>query len=141
MAIEMDGILAGLPEREGRFFAVKLCRRSARRQRRTRIALLLVLAAQSVSQTARAGDWRYCYAGSDADRRFYVSQPFAASKPMEAIERQWLTWLGRQGIRFETTGCPRGGDRAAIEDSVRSAARYNQGLGRRAVDQDWVPEP
>uniref|UniRef100_A0A9E7ZU52 Uncharacterized protein n=1 Tax=Bosea sp. NBC_00436 TaxID=2969620 RepID=A0A9E7ZU52_9HYPH len=102
--------------------------------------MLLVLAAQPVSQAARAGDWRYCYAGSDADRRFYVSQPFAASKPMEAIERQWLMWLGRQGIRFETTGCPRGRDRAAIEDSVRSAARYNQGLGRRTLDQDWTPE-
>ncbi|WP_293800072.1 hypothetical protein [uncultured Bosea sp.] len=136
----MDGILAGLPEWKERFFAVEPARGGARRRRRTRIALLLVLAAQSVSQAARAADWRYCYAGSDADRRFYVSQPFAASKPMETIERQWLTWLGRQGIRFETTGCPRGRDRATIEDSVRSAARYNQGLGRRTLDQDWTPE-
>ncbi|WP_293810749.1 hypothetical protein [uncultured Bosea sp.] len=140
MAIDMGWIPAMCLEKKERPPSAGRHRPGLRRHRRRRLALLLVLVAQPLSQAARATDWRYCYAGSDADRRFYASQPFATSKPLEAIERQWFLWLGRQGIRFETTACPRGSDRTAIEDSMRSAARYNQGFGKRTVDLDWTPE-
>lgn len=105
------------------------------------LALLLLCAPARPALAAAAGEWRFCYAGSDQDRRFYLSHPFPAAGSMEAIERQWVAWLGRQALRYETTGCPRGANRAAVELSAKSAVRYNAGLGRSAVEFDWQPTP
>jgi len=79
------------------------------------------------ARTASASDWRYCYAGSMQDHRFYVSPPFPAASAIDRIEEQWLAWLGRQALRYETTACPRGDDRSAVEDAVNAAIRYNAG--------------
>ncbi|MDX3805820.1 hypothetical protein ACXIUS_07125 [Bosea thiooxidans] len=105
------------------------------------LAVLLLCPLARAALAAPAGDWRFCYAGSDQDRRFYLSHPFPAAQSMEAIERQWVVWLGRQALRYETTGCPRGADRAAVELSMKSAVRHNAGLGRSTVELDWQPAP
>lgn len=104
-------------------------------------ALVLVLLWVSVRPAlpGPAVDWRFCYAGSERDRRFYLSQPFPSATPMEAIEQQWLVWLSLQALQYETTGCPRGAERAAIEDSIAAAIRYNARQGRSAVKLDWKP--
>lgn len=93
------------------------------------------------ARPASASDWRYCYAGSDQDHHFYISPPFPAAGSMDVIETQWLAWLSRQALRYETTACPRGDDRLAVEDAVNSAIRYNAGHGRSAVKLDWKPAP
>ena len=102
-------------------------------------ALFLLCASAQPMLPASAADWRFCYAGSEHDHRFYVSQPFPAAGPMEITERQWMVWLGGQGLRYETTGCPRGADAAEIEASIKSAIRYNAGQGQNAVELDWKP--
>lgn len=61
--------------------------------------------------------------------------------PLDTVEQLWITWLGRQTLRYETTGCPRGADRAAVETSLKSAIRYNTGQGRGPVELDWQPTP
>ncbi|MGO4404663.1 hypothetical protein AB4Z10_10395 [Bosea sp. RAF48] len=111
------------------------------RRKLATIALFLLCALVQPALPASAADWRFCYAGSGNDRRFYVSQPFPAGGSLDVIERQWGVWLRRQALRYETTGCPRGADRAAVEASLRSAIRYNAGQGRSAVELDWQPAP
>lgn len=101
-----------------------------------RLVLFLLCAS---ALPASAAEWRYCYAGSAQEHRFYVSRSFPADAPIDAIEQQWVAWLTRQALRYETTGCPRGADRAAVEASVRSAIRYNAGQGRHAAELDWQP--
>ena len=103
-------------------------------------AVLLVCASVRPASAA-AAEWRYCYAGSEQGRRFYVSQPFSTSGSLDAVERQWTVWLGRQAVRYETTGCPRGPDRAAVEAAVRSASRYNASQGRSTIELDWQSTP
>lgn len=116
-------------------------------QRRTAARSLATLAALLLWTSARpafagpSAEWRYCYAGSEQSRRFYVSQPFSSPGSPDAVERQWIAWLGRQPVRYETTGCPRGADRAAVEASIASAARYNAGQGRGTVELDWQSGP
>ena len=79
--------------------------------------------------------------GLGPEHRFYVSRPFRPVRPWTAIEQPWIAWLARQAVRYETTGCPRGADRAAVEASLGSAIRYNAGQGRRASELDWQPTP
>lgn len=105
------------------------------------LALVLMHAWALPALAGPAAGWRFCYAGSERDRRFYVSQPFPTAQPLEAIERQWTVWLGRQALRYETAGCPRGADPSEVDASVRSAIHYNAGQGRNAVELDWKPVP
>lgn len=105
------------------------------------VALVLLGASHRPVFAGPSAEWRYCYAGSEQSRRFYVSQPFSSSGSLDAVERQWIARLGRQAVRYETTGCPRGADRAAVEVSIASAARYNAGLGRSMVELDWQSVP
>lgn len=105
------------------------------------LAALLLCASVQPAFAGPATEWRYCYAGSEQGRRFYVSQPFPTSGSLDAIERQWIAWLGRQAVRYETAACPRGADRAAIEASIASAVRYNASLGRNAIELDWQSVP
>lgn len=105
------------------------------------VALVLLGASDRPAFAGPSAEWRYCYAGSEQSRRFYVSQPFSSSGSLDAVERQWIAWLARQAVRYETTGCPRGVDRAAVEASIASAARYSAGLGRSTVELDWQPGP
>jgi len=100
-------------------------------------ALLLLCMGARAAFAGPVADWRYCYAGSDQTRRFYISRPFAASGPLDTVERQWIAWLGQQAVRYETIGCPMGPDRAAVEASITSAVRYNATQGRSAVELDW----
>lgn len=109
--------------------------------RLARLALLLLCVSARPAPAASAADWRYCYAGSDREHRFYVSRPFPAGASVDAVEQQWVAWLARQALRYETTGCPRGADRAAIEASLGSAIRYNARQGRHASELDWQPTP
>lgn len=114
-------------------------KRSKRSEARSHAMLAIFLIWISVwpAFAGPSGEWRYCYAGSEQSRRFYVSQPFPSSGSPDAVERQWVAWLSRQVVRYETTGCPRGTDRAAVAASIASAARYNAGLGRSTVELDW----
>lgn len=116
-------------------------RRECGEHRLARLVLLLLCASAWPARSASAADWRYCYAGSDREHRFYVSRPFSAGASVDAIEQQWIAWLVRQAVRYETTGCPRGADRAAVEASLGSAIRYNAGQGRHASELDWRPTP
>lgn len=101
------------------------------------VALVLLGASDWPAFAGPSAEWCYCYAGSEQSRRLYVSQPFSSSGFLDAVERRWVAWLGRQAVRYETTGCPRGADRAAVEASIASATRYNAGLGRSTVELDW----
>ena len=102
---------------------------------------ILLCATACPASAGPAAEWRFCYAGHEQGRRFYISQPFLTTGSLESIERQWVTWLGRQAVRSETTGCPRGPDRPGVEAFIKSAVRYNAGLGRNAVELDWQPAP
>lgn len=104
-------------------------------------AVLLFCASAWPASVGAAAEWRYCYAGSEQGRRFYVSQPFSTTGSLDAVERQWAVWLGRQAVRYETAGCPRGPDRTAVETAVRSASRYNASLGRSTIELDWQSTP
>lgn len=105
------------------------------------VALVLLGVSHRPALAGPSAEWRYCYAGSEQSRRFYVSQPFSSSGSLDAVERQWVAWLSRQAVRYETTGCPRGANRAAVEASIASASRYNAGLGRGMVELDWQSAP
>ncbi len=109
--------------------------------RLARLALLLLCLSARPALPASAADWRYCYAGSDREHRFYVSRPFPTGTSVDAIEQQWIAWLARQALRYETTGCPRGADSAAVEAALGSAIRYNARQGRHASELDWQPTP
>ena len=101
------------------------------------VTLVLLGASDRPAFAGPSAEWRYCYAGSEQTRRFYVSQPFSSSGSLDVVERRWIAKLSRQAVRYETTGCPRGADRAAVEASIASAARYNAGLGHSMVELDW----
>lgn len=100
---------------------------------------ILMMASVATPCVAWASDWRYCYASSDMDRRFYTSQPFAASKGLETLEDELRSWLDERSIRHDSLGCPRGSDRQSVESSIRSAAAYNERNGRATSRIDWVP--
>jgi hypothetical protein len=46
-------------------------------------ALFAFLAAAMLSQSAFAGDWRYCLAPSRLQRKIYVAPPFPATVSMD----------------------------------------------------------
>jgi hypothetical protein len=102
-------------------------------------ALLALALIMSIPQMAFAGDWRYCLAPSHAERKIYISQPFAATVSMDDAESQFGRILSHMGLRFDDVQCPRSGDETGILTMQQHAIAVNRELGNAVIDLPWRP--
>lgn len=102
-------------------------------------ALLVGVAAVVATATAAQADWRYCYASSSEQHRFYVSSPFVQTQPMEVIEAAFRRMLEERRIESRAAACPRGHDEAEVRARMDHTASYNRQNGNTVVPLDWSP--
>ena len=98
------------------------------------IALTLLL-----PQIAAAEDWRYCLAPSHAERKIYISMPFAATMSMDAAESQFGRVLTRSGLRYDDVQCPQSDSESSALAMQRHAIGINHELGIQVIDTRWKP--
>jgi len=87
---------------------------------------------------ARA-EWRYCFALDPVERRFLVSEPAPASRPMAVLEAEFRRVLSSRGQKIQGVACPRSESRSGIESMINSAAEYNRENGNAVLQVDWSP--
>jgi hypothetical protein len=102
-------------------------------------ALLALLATAILSQSACAGDWRYCLAPSHSRHKIYMSPPFPATVSMDDAELQFGRLLSQSGLRFDDVQCPRGKDETAAMTMQQHAIGVNRQLGNEIVHLRWKP--
>jgi len=102
-------------------------------------ALLALLVMAMLSQSAFAGDWRYCLAPSHARHKIYMSPPFPGSVSMGDAELQFGRLLSQSGLRFDDVQCPRGKDQTAAMTMQEHAITVNRELGNEIVHLRWRP--
>ncbi len=100
---------------------------------------LALLVTVMVSQSAFAGDWRYCLAPSHSQRTIYVSPPFPATMSMDDAESQFGRLLSQAGLTFDDVQCPRGEDETAAMTMQQHAISVNRQLGNEIVHLRWKP--
>jgi hypothetical protein len=102
-------------------------------------ALLALALTLSIPQMAFAGDWRYCLAPSHADRKIYISPPFAATMSMDDAESQFGRRLRASGYRFDDVQCPRGDGETAALTMQQHAIVINRELRNEIINVRWRP--
>jgi hypothetical protein len=90
-------------------------------------------AALALPYQALAGDWQYCLAPANAERKVYISAPFAASGSLAAAESAFEEMLDRAGLRHDDVQCPRADDERSIARMRQYAITTNRELGRTIV--------
>jgi hypothetical protein len=102
-------------------------------------ALLALALTLSLSQMARAADWRYCLAPSHAEHKIYMTAAFPANTPMDDAETQLASMLNRSGVRYDDVQCPRSDDESALLTMQQHAININRELGNQVIDLRWKP--
>jgi hypothetical protein len=102
----------------------------------TLLGLTLLLA---IVQTAFASDWRYCLAPSHAERKIYISPPFAAVVSMDNAESQFGRRLAASGLHFDDVQCPRSKDQTGALTMQQHAIVINRELGNEIINVRWKP--
>ncbi|MFT4116748.1 hypothetical protein [Bradyrhizobium sp.] len=102
-------------------------------------ACLLSLGLMMFAGSARAEEWRYCLALSEAARRVYMSSPFQCAVDMSKLERMLRNSLTRAGVSVDSVQCPRGSDERGILAMRDHAIAFNRQAQMSVVDVGWRP--
>jgi hypothetical protein len=97
------------------------------------------LIAISGLQLAAAAEWRFCIAPSSPERKIYMTAPFLAAAPMEAMENGFGQVLDRSGRRHDSVQCPGGPNEQAVRGMRQHADDFNRQMGNEVVVLDWKP--
>ena len=103
-------------------------------------AITLVLAMTIMRQTARAAEWSYCVAPSDAQNRIYISVPFPVSAAA-ADESGFDDALTGHRLDHDAVECARAGSEAEAVIMRQHAVDVNRGWGRQVIEVRWRPSP
>jgi hypothetical protein len=90
-------------------------------------------------QLAAAAEWRFCVAPSGPERKIYMTAPFLAATPMEAMENGFRQALDRSGRRHDSVQCPSGPNEQAVRRMRQHADDFNRQMGNEVVPIDWKP--
>ena len=90
-------------------------------------------------QFAAAAEWRFCIAPAGQERKIYMTAPFLATIPMEAMESGFHQALLRSGRRHDSVQCPTGPDEQAVLAMRQHADDFNRQMGAEVVPIDWRP--
>jgi hypothetical protein len=90
-------------------------------------------------QFAAAAEWRFCIAPSGQEHRIYITAPFLAAIPMEAMETGFHQVLDRSGRRHDSVQCPTGPNEQAVRAMRQHADDFNRQMGTEVVPVDWRP--
>jgi hypothetical protein len=90
-------------------------------------------------QFAAAAEWRFCIAPSGQEHKIYITAPFLAAIPMEAMESGFHQVLDRSGHRHDSVQCPTGPNEQAVRAMRRHADDFNRQMGTEVVPVDWRP--
>lgn len=99
----------------------------------------LMLAFSALCLMAEPGfarGWRYCYAGSSNEHRFYTTEPFEEQASMERTEQSFRAMLDQHHIAQDSVGCPLGASRGDIEDQIEHATAFNIQNGNTVTTLD-----
>ena len=90
-------------------------------------------------QFAAAAEWRFCIAPANQERKIYMTAPFLATIPMEAMESGFHQALDRSGHRHDSVQCPTGANEQAVRAMRQHADDFNRQMGTEVVPIDWRP--
>jgi hypothetical protein len=90
-------------------------------------------------QSAAAAEWRFCIAPSNQEHKIYMTAPFLAAIPMEAMESGFHQVLDRSGRRHDSVQCPTGANEQAVRAMRQHADDFNRQMGNDVVPLDWRP--
>lgn len=102
-------------------------------------ALLALSVMWMLSQSAFAGDWRYCLAPSHSQHKVYLSPPFPGTVSMADAQSQFGQLLSQSGLHFDDVQCPRGEDETAAMTMQQHAISINRQLGNEIIHLRWKP--
>lgn len=98
--------------------------------------MLAFVALHLMTDPSLAGSWRYCYAGSSSEHRFYATEPFEERASMERTEQDFRATLEQRHVAQDSIGCPLGTDRSDIEAQIERATEYNLRNGNAVITLD-----
>jgi hypothetical protein len=90
-------------------------------------------------QSAAAAEWRFCIAPSGQEHKIYMTAPFLAATPIDAMENGFHQVLDRSGRRHDSVQCPTGANEQAIRAMRQHADDFNRQMGNEVVPVDWKP--
>jgi hypothetical protein len=90
-------------------------------------------------QFAAAAEWRFCIAPSNPEHKIYMTAPFLAATPMDAMESGFHQALDRSGRRHDGVQCPTGANEQAVRAMRQHADEFNRQMGNEVVPVDWKP--
>ena len=102
-------------------------------------AVTLALAMMVVQHAARAAEWGYCIAPSEADNRIYISRPFPIRSG--AAEPAFDATLTEHRLEHDAVECAHAENEASAIIMRQHAADVNRGWGREVIDMPWRPLP
>src|SRR3984957_13330247 len=95
-----------------------------------------LIATMAGLQSAAAAEWRFCIAPANPERKIYVTAPFLATTPMEAMESGFHQVLERSGHRHDSVQCPTGPNEQAVRAMRQHADDFNRQMGTEVVPID-----
>lgn len=98
---------------------------------------IVVTVAWLFPRIALAGEWSYCLAPSDGQKRVYISAPFSIAKPAGEIESDFNRILNVMKIAHDDVQCPRAGDEQSAVIMREQAIRFNRQFGRQIFYLTW----
>lgn len=101
-------------------------------------AITLALAMTVMQQTARAAEWSYCVAPSDAQNRIYISPPFPV-RVSGTDEPGFGDALTGKHLRHDAVDCARAENEAAAIIMRQHAIAVNRDWGREVITVPWRP--
>jgi hypothetical protein len=90
-------------------------------------------------QFAAAAEWRFCIAPSGQEHKIYITAPFLAAIPTEAMESGFHQVLDRAGRRHDSVQCPTGANEQAIRAMRQHTDDFNRQMGTEVVPVNWKP--
>src|ERR1700730_12792041 len=90
-------------------------------------------------QSAAAAEWRFCIAPANQEHKIYMTAPFFAATPMEAMESGFHQALDRSGRRHDSVQCPTGPNEQAGRAMRQHADEFNRQMGNEVIPVDWKP--
>jgi hypothetical protein len=94
----------------------------------------------SLSQAAKADEWRYCIAPSAIDHKIYMTPVFASSAPSSSAESMLATLLERSHIRYDDIQCPRSDSESAALAMRQHTTNFNKEMGNQIIALRWKPK-
>jgi hypothetical protein len=90
-------------------------------------------------QFALAAEWRFCIAPSAQEHRIYMTAPFLAVTPMEAMENGFHQALDRSAHRHDSVQCPTGTNEQMVRGMRQHADEFNRQMGNEVIPVEWRP--